>query len=114
MGILWISFALFQQGTILLLEPGVANIIVGLFILIKFGEYFIRFLALLSGLFSLIICIYQLYASFILIKFGITLFIISNLIVYSLLYIVFLYVLYYIFKNSKLFLELQYDKNKID
>lgn len=102
-GIIWAFFAIFNEGTILLLEPGIANLITGTLLLIKFGWRYIRALVIASGLYSLIICSYQLYAASNLLKIGLTIFTAISLIGYALGLMAFLFVIIISYMNAQAF-----------
>jgi len=104
-GIIWVSFAIFNEGTILLLEPGIANLITGTLLLTKFGRRYIRAFVIASGLYSLIICSYQLYAASSLLVLGLTTFAIIPLIGYSLGSLAFLFVIIASYVNAQAFIS---------
>ncbi len=103
-GIIWVSFAVFHEGTILLIEPGIANLITGALLLIKFGRKYVRALVIASGLYSFIICSYQFYAASSLLGLGLTAFALASLIGYGLGLLAFLFVVILSYTNAKAFI----------
>ncbi|MEM3436975.1 MAG: hypothetical protein QXP55_00365 [Nitrososphaerales archaeon] len=102
-GIIWVFFAIFNEGTILLLESGIANLITGALLLTKFGGRYIRALVIASGLYNFIICSYQLYAASNLLRMGLTIFTVTSLIGYTLGSLAFLFVTIIAYMNSQAF-----------
>jgi len=102
-GVVWVALAILREGTILLLEPGIVNLIVGALLVIRFGERYVRYLVVAAGLYGLIISIYQFYAAFILLQFGLTIFVIALLVGYGFLSLTFFYVIMLSYKNSQAF-----------
>lgn len=91
-GIVWISLAVLREGTILLAEPGIANLITGTLLITKFLRRYIRALVTASGLYSFIICSYQFYAAGSLLQLGSATFTIISMMVYGLGSLAFLFV----------------------
>ncbi|MEM3383158.1 MAG: hypothetical protein QXL52_03120 [Nitrososphaerales archaeon] len=111
-GVAWIIFAILNEGTILLLEPGIANLITGILLLTKFGGRYARALVLASGVYSLIICSYQLYASINILRIGLTIFTIASLLGYTLGSLAFLSVIIVAYMNSQAFISSTNQKDK--
>jgi hypothetical protein len=103
-GIIWVSFAVFHEGTMLLIEPGIANLITGALLLMKFGRKYVRALVIASGLYSFIICSYQFYAASSLLELGLTAFALTSLIGYGLGLLAFLFVVIASYTNAKAFI----------
>ncbi|MEM2872593.1 MAG: hypothetical protein QXD82_00290 [Nitrososphaerales archaeon] len=103
-GIVWVSFAVFHEGTMLLIEPGIANLITGALLLMKFGRKYVRALVIASGLYSFIICSYQFYAASNLLGLGLTAFALASLIGYGLGLLAFLFVVILSYTNAKAFI----------
>lgn len=103
-GIIWVSFAVFHEGTILLIEPGIADLITGALLLMKFGRKYVRALVIASGLYSFIICSYQFYAASSLLGLGLTAFALASLIGYGLGLLAFLFVVILSYVNAKAFI----------
>jgi len=103
-GIIWVSFAVFHEGTMLLIEPGIANLITGALLLMKFGRKYVRALVIASGLYSFIICSYQFYAASSLLGLGLTAFALTSLIGYGLGLLAFLFVVIASYTNAKAFI----------
>ncbi|MGB9660230.1 MAG: hypothetical protein ACPLY9_06955 [Nitrososphaerales archaeon] len=103
-GIIWVSFAVFHEGTMLLIEPGIANLITGALLLMKFGRKYVRALVIASGLYSFIICSYQFYAASSLLGLGLTAFALASLIGYGLGLLAFLFVVIASYVNAKAFI----------
>jgi len=104
-GIIWISLAILREGTILLVEPGMANLITGALLMTKFGRRYVRALVIASGLYSLIICSYQFYAASSLLQLSFTTFTIVPLIVYGLGSLAFLFVIVMSYINAQAFVS---------
>lgn len=103
-GIVWISLAILREGTILLVEPGMANLITGALLMTKFGRRYVRALVIASGLYSLIICSYQFYAASSLLQLSFTTFTVVSLIVYGLGSLAFLFVVVISYINAQAFI----------
>jgi hypothetical protein len=104
-GIAWISLATLREGAILLIEPGIANLVTGALIVTKFLKRYIRALVIASGLYSLIICSYQFYAAGSLLQLSFTTFTIISLIVYGLGALAFLFVIVISYENARAFVS---------
>ena len=102
-GAIWVVFAILHEGTILLIQPGIVNLIIGTLLLIRFGKRYIRYLSMAAGLYSFIICIYQFYAAYSLLQFGLTTFAITSLIGYGLVSLAFFYVIILSYRNAQAF-----------
>ncbi len=102
-GAVWAALAILREGTILLLEPGIANLIVGALLLTRFEKRYIRYLVMVTGLYSLIICVYQFYAAFSVLQYGLTIFAIASLIGYGSVSIAFFYVIILSYMNAQAF-----------
>ncbi len=63
-GLLWVSLALMDQGSFLLILPGFISLISAGLILIKPNHVVTRNLALSAGLYNLSILLYQSYSAF--------------------------------------------------
>jgi len=103
-GIIWISLAILREGTMLLVEPGIVNLITGALLIIKFWRRYIRALVIASGLYSLIICSYQFYAASSLLQLGLTTFTIVSLIGFGLGSLAFLFVIIMSYMNAQAFI----------
>lgn len=104
-GIIWVSLAMLREGTILLVEPGIANLITGALLILKFAKKYIRALIIASGLYSLIICSYQFYVASSLLQLGLTTFAIISLIAYGLGSLAFLFVAVMSYMNPQYFIS---------
>ncbi len=104
-GIIWISLAILREGTMLLVEPGIANLATGALLITKFWRRYIRALVIASSIYSLIICSYQFYAVGSLLQLGLTTFTIILLIVYGLGSLAFLFVIIISYINSQAFIS---------
>ncbi|NWG09974.1 MAG: hypothetical protein HXX80_06715 [Nitrososphaerales archaeon] len=102
-GVAWSSLAILREGTILLLEPGLVNIITGALLLTRFLIKYARAMVMASGLYSFVICAYQFYAASNLMQLGITTFTIASLIVYGLASLAFALVVAISLMNTKAF-----------
>jgi hypothetical protein len=102
-GIAWSSLAILREGTILLLEPGLVNIITGFLLLTRLLIKYARALVMTSGLYSFVICAYQFYAASSLMQLGITTFTMASLIVYGLASLSFALVIAISFIKAKAF-----------
>ncbi|MCP8304582.1 MAG: hypothetical protein H3Z50_03810 [archaeon] len=109
-GVIWVALAILHEGTILLLEPGIANLIVGALLLTKFGKGYTRYLVMAAGLYSLIICVYQFYAACSLLQFGLTTFAIASLIGYGSASLAFFYVIISSYMNAQAFVPSTVDQ----
>ncbi|MGQ9718814.1 MAG: hypothetical protein ACUVWK_03070 [Nitrososphaerales archaeon] len=102
-GVAWSSLAILREGTILLLEPGLVNVITGALLLTRFLIKYARALVIASGLYSFVICAYQFYAASNLMQLGLTTFTIASLIVYGLASLSFALVIAISFMDAKAF-----------
>ena len=63
-GLFWISIVLLKQGDLLLVLPGFASLISAVLILVKRSSVITRSIALSTGLYNLVIFVYQTYSAF--------------------------------------------------
>jgi len=104
-GIMWISLAILREGTMLLVEPGIVNLVTGALLITKFWRRYIRALVIASSIYSLIVCSYQLYAASSLLQLGLTTFTIVSLIVYGLGSLAFLFIVVISYINAQAFIS---------
>lgn len=109
-GIIWISLAILREGTMLLVEPGIVNLITGALLIKKNWRRYIRALVIASGLYSLIICSYQFYVASSLLQLGFTTFTIISLIVYGLGSLAFFFVVIISYMNAQAFISSNADQ----
>ncbi|MCP8321257.1 MAG: hypothetical protein H3Z52_10025, partial [archaeon] len=104
-GIIWISLAIIHEGTMLLVELGMVNLITGALLITKFWRRYIRALIIASSIYSLIVCSYQFYAASSLLQLGLTTFTIISLIVYGLSSLAFLFIVIISYINAQAFIS---------
>lgn len=102
-GILWISLALMNQGSFLLILPGFISLISAGLILIKPNQLVTRNLALSAGLYNLVILLYHSYSAFSLIGSSFSLFFTIAAVGYLLGAGFFLFLVLRVSGNSKVF-----------
>jgi hypothetical protein len=106
-GIIWISLVAFTEGTILLIEPAIVNIITGIFLFFKYGRGYLRYLSIAAGFYNLVLFGFLAYSSGFFLQFGLTLLFIVSIIGYGIGFLVFSMVVFFSYTKQKAFVRLK-------
>jgi hypothetical protein len=104
-GIIWLSLVAFAQGTILLIEPAIINIITGIFLFFKYGRGYLRYLSIAAGFYNLVLFGFLAYNSGFFLQFGLTLLFIVSIIGYGIGFLVFAMAVLFSYTKHKSFVR---------
>ena len=104
-GLIWFSLVAFAQGTMLLIEPGIINIIIGILLFFKYGRGYLRYLSIAAGFYNLVLFGFLAYSSGFFLQFGLTLLFITSIIGYGIGFLVFSMVVFFSYTKHKVFVR---------